>query len=88
MTCLPGEETELVAENSYLITDFLVQLQAQGRLELPLKSVEQRDPGPQPLPRAGGLRHRRDNDRAQAAARGKGPGDRRRLLWHGGFLWL
>ena len=37
---IPGEETELVAQNSTLITDFLVQLQAQGRLDLPLTPAE------------------------------------------------
>ncbi len=37
---LPGEETELVAAHSYLITDFLGNLQAEGRLSLDLGGLE------------------------------------------------
>lgn len=37
---LPGEETELVAKNTYLITDFLVKLAAEGRLELSFGHVK------------------------------------------------
>ena len=37
---LPGEDTELVARNSYLITDFLAEVKQEGRLELPLGEVE------------------------------------------------
>ena len=38
---LPGEKTELVAQNMYLVTDFLAQLAAEGRLELDLQALDQ-----------------------------------------------
>jgi anaerobic glycerol-3-phosphate dehydrogenase C subunit len=38
---LPGDETELVAENSYLITGFLTKLGEAGRLELDLSGADQ-----------------------------------------------
>jgi Fe-S oxidoreductase len=39
---IPCEETELVAQNSFLITEFLARLAEEGRLELALDRVAQK----------------------------------------------